>query len=280
MRAVTQDRGVPTRPSTDEVLSPQAAREAKIRQLFTEQKRLLVQLFPKDGETLVARAVSSAIMASRTLPLSIPADLIAEKVIAAHHMGVEIGPEAYLVPYGGDEERSGPSLQLILGPRALIALMYRSGFVKSVEARAVFDGDIFEYELGDTPRIRHVKAESGRRDGAIVAAYFIAHTTTGGIVREVLTREDIDFYRSFSKAKKGPWYDNFEGMVRKTAIHRGAEFIPRSPLMSAALRQNEQGGIEVSDEILAMLRAKPEAEVLVPETVTVGAAAREPGEEG
>lgn len=253
-------RGTSGRPSTAEVTDPQAAKEARIREVFKEQYRLLAKLFPKDGDTMVNRACAAAVVASRTpnkktgRPLleRVPAESIAEKVIAAHHMGVEIG-DSYLVPYGTD-------LQLIIGPRSLISLMYRSGFVKSVEVGVVFDGDVWEYELGDQPRIRHVKRESGRYESTVIAAYFIAHTTTGGIVREVLTREDINYYRAFSKAEAGPWFDNFPGMVRKTAIHRGAEYIPRSPLLSAALMQNEHGGIEVPEEIMAAVRRKMAAE--------------------
>jgi recombination protein RecT len=241
-------RGQNGRPETAAVLDPQAAKEARIKAIFRDQAKQLAGLFPKDGMTLVARACSAAIMASRAPALrGASPEGIAEKVIAAHHLGVEIG-DAYLVPFKGD-------VQLILGPRALIALMYRSGFVKSVEARAVFEGDDFEYELGDEPRVRHVKGAE-RRAGAIVAGYAIVHTSTGGVVREVLTRDDIEYYRSFSQAKSGPWFDNFEGMVRKTLIHRIAEFIPRSPLLSAALTQNAEGGIEVSDEIMALIRAQ------------------------
>jgi len=255
---------------------PQTLKEARITAIFKDQYKALAALFPKDGATMVNRARAAAVIASRSPALrGATAESVAEKVIAAHHMGVEIG-EAYLVPYNGD-------VQLILGPRALIALMYRSGFVKSVEARAVFEGDEFDYELGDSPRIRHKKAMANRRDAAIVAGYVVAHTTTGGIVREVLTREDIDYYRSFSKAKSGPWFDNFEGMVRKTLIHRIAEFIPRSPILSAALTQNEAGGVVVTDEIMAILKGKPDGAedgAPVAETVTVPAASREPGAEG
>jgi len=47
-------------------------------------------------------------------------------------------------------------------------------------------------------------------------------------------------------------------MVRKTLIHRIAEFIPRSPIISAAMTQNEAGGVVVTDEIMAILKGKPD----------------------
>lgn len=266
MRAAQSEpqRGVSGRPSTDSILDPQAAKEARIREVFKGQYRHLASLFPKDGEIAVNRACASAVMASRALNKktgkpsleSVPAEVIAEKVIAAHHMGLEIG-DTYLVPYGKD-------LQLIPGPRALIALMYRSGFVKSIEGDVVFDGDVWEYEQGDQPRVKHVKRTSGRYEAKIIASWVVIHTSTGGIARTVLTRDDIDYYRSFSKAESGPWFDNMPGMVRAKTIKRAAEFIPRSPMLSAALRESEAGGIEISDEIMELLRqvrTKPEPEV-------------------
>jgi recombination protein RecT len=190
---------------------------------------------------------------------SIDPEIIAEKVIACHHLGLEIGDQASLVPYGSD-------LQLIVGPRGLIALMYRSGFIKSVEARSVFDGDEFDYSLGSKKFIHHKKATSGRRVATISHAYFVAETTTEGTVQEVLTFEDIEYYRSFSKAKTGPWVDNFEGMCRKTAIKRGAEFIPRSALLSAALREDDHGGYEVPEEIMRAARTRMVEQVATQET--------------
>ncbi len=256
MRA-TPTRGTQGRP--DDSGAPES-KEAKIKAVFRSQARHLAALFPKDGDTMVARACAMAVCAARDIDKKsgltkldkIAPELIAEKVIACHHLGLEIGDHASLVPYGTD-------LQLIIGPRGLIALMYRSGFVKSVEARSVFEGDEFDYELGSKKFIHHKKATNGRRDARISYAYFLAETTTGGAVQDVLTVEDIEFYRGFSKAPSGPWFDNFEGMCRKTAIRRGAEFIPRSPLLSAALREDESGGYEIPDEIMAAVRTRTSA---------------------
>ncbi len=277
MRA-SQTRGTQGRPDDSR---SDGTKEEKIKAVFRAQARHLAALFPRDGDTMVARACAMAVSAAREVDKKsgglkldkISPELIAEKVIACHHLGLEIGDQASLVPYGTD-------LQLIVGPRGLIALMYRSGFVKSVEARSVFVGDEFDYELGSKKFIHHKKATAGRRIAQISHAYFIAETTTDGMVQEVLTAEDIEFYRGFSKAPSGPWFDNFEGMCRKTAIKRGAEFIPRSALLSAALQEDESGGYEIPDEIMAAVRSKttssPPAEtgeVLTVEVATNGATA-------
>lgn len=256
-------RGQAGRPTTEQVTDPQAAKEAQIRAIFTEKKMLLVRLFPKDGETMVARAVSSALAAARKpnektgrpALMDISAELIAERCVAAHHMGLDPTSECYLVPYGA-------TLQLIIGPRGLVKLMMNSGFVRKIEARAVREGDTFDYDLGDDGFIRHKKGPNNR-DSPVTHAYAFIETTTGGKIREVCTVDDIEFYRSKSKQANGPmWTENYEGACRKTMIHRIAEFVPLAPVMAAALRQNEAGGIEIPEEVMKAVRAKLTAEVL------------------
>lgn len=264
MRA-PQTRGTQGRPDMSGGTSVDSENVAKIKAIFRTQYRQLAALFPSDGDTMVNRACAAAVVAAREtittgknkgdLKLGkASGETIAEKVIAAHHLGLEIGDQAYLVPYGDD-------VQLIIGPRGLVTLMMRSGFVKSIVARSVFAADVdaglFTYDLGSKPFIRHQKAPDNRRTGNIVAAYAIVETTTEGQIIDVLTWEDIEYYRSFSKAGAGgAWDTAYEGMVRKTAIKRIAEFVPRSPMLSAALREDDHGAYEIPEEILQAARGK------------------------
>jgi phage RecT family recombinase len=245
------------------VLDPQAAKEARIREIFTGQRKLLAQLFPKDGDTYVARAVSSAIMESRKISDKTgrpnldrcPAEDIAEKAIAAHHMGLEPGSECYFIPYGA-------KLQLQIGPQGLIKLMMQSGFVRKIEARSVRGagepgGDVFDYDLGDEGFIKHRKGDM-RWDMAVTHGYAFIETSTGGKIRDVLTRGEIDHFRSLSKMPEGGpmWKEHFDGAVRKTMIHRIAEFVPRSPVLSAVLQRDTSEGLEVPDEIWQAVRGQ------------------------
>jgi len=246
-------RGTQGRPSAAEVLAPKDPTAEKIKSIFRAQAKHLAALFPTDGETMVARACSMALTAAKTVKAS--PESIAETALACLHLGLEFGDQAYAVPHGG-------RAALIVGPRGLIALAFRSGFVKSIEARSVFAGDFFEYELGDSPYIRHRKATAGRRPeraadtcNYVTHVYVVIETTTAGKIREVLTAEDLRFYRGFSKANNGPWFDNFEGMARKTAIKRGLEFVPRSALLATALREDNEGNYQIPEDILAAVRA-------------------------
>ena len=256
--------------------SPKAERADRIRRIFAAKGKELASVFPKDGETLVARALATALAGASTMHVDVTADSIAEAAIACHHLGLEIGDQAYLVPYKDTKDKDAQGhprskAKLMVGPRGLIALAYRSGFVKSIVARSVFEGDVFDYNLG-TDEIRHVKLVGRPRDNVfrrptwtddkgevrpvtpenlISHAYVRIETTTDGTILEVLTWEDLAFYRSFSQAASGPWFENFEGMARKTAIKRGLEFVPRSPLLSAALRENAEGHYSMDADMQA-----------------------------
>ncbi len=139
----------------------QPSPEEAVTRVFRQQYRLLAALFPRDGEVMVARAAAVARTLVRQTGLSrVNPEQLAAKIIACHHLGLEVGDQASLVPYGD-------GVELVIGPRGLIALAYRSGFVKSIVARSVFEADhvdgLWDYDLGDSAYIRHRKAPAGRR---------------------------------------------------------------------------------------------------------------------
>lgn len=74
---------------------------------------------------------------------------IAGAIITASQLGLEIGVngQAYLIPY---KKRA----TLVPGWRGLVDLANRSGRA-TVWTGAVFDGDEFDYALGDTPFVKH-----------------------------------------------------------------------------------------------------------------------------
>ena len=76
----------------------------------------------------------------------------------AAQLGVEPNTalgQAYLIPYGNQ-------CQFQLGYKGMLDLAYRTGEVRSITAEVVREGDVFEYELGLNPKLRHVPAQSGR----------------------------------------------------------------------------------------------------------------------
>lgn len=287
---VTATRGTQGRPSTEEVIAPPKTNAEHVKRILLERRKELGKLFPRDGEGAVFRAIVLAMDQARRLPPSTSPESIAECAIAAMKLDLDSSEDCYFVPYKG-------KAKLIVGPQGLIKLGYRSGFVKSAVARFVLDGDDFEYRLGSDEYIHHKRASTRPLDpdgiwAALVAAYYVIETTTGGKIMDVLERGDIEYYRSLSPSgsdKGGLWGKFPAEAARKSALKQGFRFVPHSAQLSIALREDpETEGIEIPADIWAALRAKEEDRDVKPGNVPQAvepsrdeeqAYQREPGED-
>ena len=102
-----------------------------------------------------------------------------------------------------------------------------------IDAQVVMEGDEFEYEQGDTPRIYHRPAPRGEdqtKAAAGVAVYAIfRHPTEGILHREVMWKHEVFAVMNQSRAKTSLMWTTFwtEGW-RKTVIRRGNKSVPVS----------------------------------------------------
>ena len=138
-------------------------------------------------------------------------------MMAAAQMGTEVNTalgQAYILPYNNHGTMEAT---YILGYRGLIDLAYRSGEVKSVQAHEVYENDVFEYEYGLEPKLKHVPAKTNR--GNVTHYYAVFTTKDGGFGFEVMSIDDInEFARKFSKSYNSatsPWKTNFDAMAKK-----------------------------------------------------------------
>lgn len=114
--------------------------------------------------------------------------------------------------------------------QGLLDIAYRSGNFQSIESHVVYDGDEFDYEMGDTPRIHH-KRSLESSSTVIIGAYAIAKTVNGGMFREVMGKADLQKVRAVSKATRGPNVDWPGEMARKAPIRRLWKFLPKTTAM-------------------------------------------------
>lgn len=149
-----------------------------------------------------------------------PRSLLGAMMLASQ-LGLEPGPlgHVYFVPFAG-------RAVFVLGYQGMIALAFRSGLLKDIEARTVREGDHFEYRHGTSPRLIF---EPGPERDAPCAYYALARFRTGGFHFEVLTPEEIEAHRKRSpagRASEGPWASDYERMAQKTCIRVMRPYLP------------------------------------------------------
>lgn len=122
-----------------------------------------------------------------------------------------------------------------------------SGEISTWDAHVVFANDIFDYELGDNPSIRHKPALTDR--GKIIAAYSVCTLKSGEKTREIMSIEQMhevrdrysDGWRAFKAGhiKSTPWSTSEEEMCRKTVARRHSKVLPMSSDLDALFRRDD-----------------------------------------
>lgn len=135
---------------------------------------------------------------------------------------------AYILPY-----RNGKTgryeAQFMLGYRGMIDLARRSGQITDISARAVYEGDTFEFEYGLNETLRHVPGNCVHDKETLTHVYCVCHFKDGGHYIDVMTKAEVDAVRRRSKASNnGPWVTDYEAMACKTVIRRAFKYLPVS----------------------------------------------------
>lgn len=158
-------------------------------------------------------------------------------LLLSSQTGLEIGVggQAYLVPYNN---RSSGQLeaQFIPGWQGLVDLVSRSGRA-TVWTGAVFEGDDFDWQLGDSPYVRH--RPGGENDEAkLTHVYAIGRVSGAQLpVIEVWTKERVTKHRNkFNKVGNRHYsFTNFEMYARKVALLQVLKYMPKSIEMQKAI---------------------------------------------
>ncbi|MFA5637091.1 MAG: recombinase RecT, partial [Anaerovoracaceae bacterium] len=193
-------------------------------------------------------------------------------VMQAAQLGLEpdgVLGMASLVPFGN-------RVQLVIGYRGYIQLALRSGAVRDIRTRCVFEGDTFEVGYGLEEKLVHVPSRTGAARAAVLdelaggddvidpdplAVYGVAVFNSGGNHFEVLYPEDIERIRACSKGWKhpdSPWQKHKQAMWRKSAVKQTLKYCPMAS-ESADLYRNFQ---RVDDATFSSIEVTDEGEVL------------------
>lgn len=226
------------------------AMQAYIKAMEPAIKKALPSVITPERFT---RMVLSALSSTPKLADCSPQSFLAAMMTAAQ-LGVEPNTalgQAYLLPYRNHGQME---CQFQLGYKGLIDLAYRSGEVSVIQAHTVYEHDVFEYELGMDPKLRHVPAKADR--GEAVAYYAMFKTKDGGYGFEVMSVDDVQRHaQRYSKSYgsgSSPWRSNFDEMAKKTVLKRALKYAPLKSDFVRGVAQDETIKAELSDEMYAV----------------------------
>lgn len=165
-----------------------------------------------------------------------------ESVVAAVHTCAELklypGQQGhiYLIPYG-------LKCQIQIGYKGMVELAQRSGLIRSIDAGPIYRHETehhgFVWQRSPAKLVIPGVFGVERRDEDIVAAYCRVETTQGGVLLEVIDRQEIDARRARGATKRTdtPWHTDFARMARKSAIRKlfAGGTVPMSTEMRTAL---------------------------------------------
>ena len=190
------------------------------------------------------RVVMTAVQNNRDLLACRRQSLLNACIKAATDGLIPDGREGAIVPFGESEDGGPKSEQAQWMPMigGIRKKARNSGELSDWYAHVVYQGDEFDYELGDNPHIRHKPALNGGRTRPITHAYSIAKLKDGTISREVMNIAEIEEIRKrYSRARRGPWSDPvaYPEMVRKTVLRNHSKSLPMSTDLDTVIRRDD-----------------------------------------
>jgi phage RecT family recombinase len=221
----------------------------EVRNMLTDNDaRTLIQPLLPNGIAYdrVISEVYFAVQKNPEIAKCTPASIVQE-VARAVSWDLVIGETVHLVPFNEkvarNPDRYEKRVKAIRDYKGDIELVVRSGAARSVDAKAVYKNETFEYEEGSEPRIRHVRILDPTARGPMIGAYAIARLPHYHIRIVWMALSEIDEIRQrHSKQwKEGPmpvWY------ALKTCVHQVTKLIPKNPRLAAVLAQFEQEDVE------------------------------------
>lgn len=149
---------------------------------------------------------------------------------------------AYILPFNNRKTKRMEAT-FILGYKGMLDLARRSGEIADISARAVYEGDEFDYEFGLDERCRHVPRAEKRTPETLTHVYAVCHFKDGGHYLEVMTKAEVEAIRKRSKAKdSGPWVTDYEAMAKKTVVRRAFPYLPVSVEAQMGAASDETSG--------------------------------------
>lgn len=187
-----------------------------------------------------------------------------------------IQQQAFLIPYKRRAKVEGEwkdiyEAQFQVGSRGFVTLAHRSPYIKSIEAEAIHEGDLFEHMKGSDAFLKYRKALKDR--GPLIGSWCLTKLESGIEIATVLPLDEIHKIRSKSetynslldkldaaendkdrlyaerKLAETPWVMWEDDMATKSAIKKHSKQMPLVPedTMSAAAEIDSRADMRTID---------------------------------
>lgn len=236
----------------------QAVEEKKEKTIFEIIEERKGQIAQAAGNNMdINKFLRIATFCIRTNPtlMNCSAPSLLSALMQSAQLGLEPGVlgHCYLVPFWSKKLNTFEAT-FIISYKGMIELARRSGNIKSIAARIVYENDEFQFEYGLEERLIHKPCVVGER-GQMKLVYMIAHFTGDGHYIEVMSKAEIDAVMKQSKSyddKKGPsgpWKDHYEEMAKKTVIRRAWKYLPISVDDTRVIEQEGTVKHEIAEDM-------------------------------
>lgn len=215
------------------------------------------------GETIGAqkflRVARTALLQNPDLDKADPTSIVNAVMQCAGFGLLPDGREAAFVPFKGKCQ----FMPMVHGLRKKAA---EHGV--QIAAYCVYSNDVFEYELGLQPKIKHVPVRLGQDRGVMIGAYAVATDRDGNKYVDVMAKSEIDAIRKRSAfSDRGPWVSDYDEMAKKTVVRRSFKQVPLLVAQAPGLFA-EESGFELSGR--GALDSLPHVDPSEPEEVLTG----------
>ncbi len=238
----------------NQLMSQKKDNFAVVRDLLEKSKSEIAKALPKSiTPERIARIALTTLRKNPALLDCDPSSFLGA-VMQASQLGFELDDNlgyVYLVPFY-NKKTGKKEIQLFIGYRGLIELARRSGKLRNISARIVYENEPFLIEYGLMETLKHTPLPPSERGKNIRGVYVVAFMNDNSSVFDFMWAEEIEEVKKLSKSgdsKTSPWATHEEEMMKKTVIRKLMKYLSLSPEVTKATVIDEYGeaGINTKD---------------------------------
>ena len=133
----------------------------------------------------------------------------------------------------------GEYVKPLLGYKGIIALLNRTGYIKSIWAESVHEGDDFDYELGLEPKLIHKPKDVIRNAFTLEYIYIVVKTLNDEKLFKVMSKSELTNTIAIMPVSSDMYFNDSKDpnfwMLKKIVLKQLAKLLPKDKAGSMGL---------------------------------------------